>query len=123
MEPTGRSAGCAGGAAGAAGAAGSATAAPQRPSAPTKFSDATGPRGLRRTFWSSAVALAQLGLANRSMGLEKKPPSLLSWKIWAEFLQPATPKASPAAHKMSAILETARQRKMISPGAVYPLVP
>jgi hypothetical protein len=57
--------------------------------------------------------VAQLGLANTSMGLENQPPSFWSWNTAVAFLQAAT---ASAAAQTSAILETARQRKTISPG-------
>src|SRR5664279_2576744 len=119
MEPTGRSAGRSGGGAGAAAGAGgaaSAAGALQRPSAPTSSPGVTGPRGLSWTFASSMVELAQLGLANTSVGLENQPLSLASVNGCSVLAQPATTPASPAAHNTSAILETTRRRKTISPG-------
>src|SRR5450759_4453379 len=116
MEPTGRSASRSGGGAGAAAGAGgaaSAAGAPQRPSAPTSSSGATGPRGLSWVLLSSMAETAQLGLANTSMGLENQPPSFWSWNTAVAFLQAAT---ASAAAQTNAILETARQRKTISPG-------
>jgi hypothetical protein len=51
--------------------------------------------------------------------LDKKLPSLVSGMKGIELvLQPAPLAASPAAHKTSAILEMARQRKTISPGGL-----
>src|SRR5271169_1350719 len=79
MEPTGRSAGGAGAAAGAEGAAAcggaaGAVGALQRPSALTNSSEETGPHGLSWAFLSSMTeAVAQLGLANTSIGLENQP--------------------------------------------------
>src|SRR5665213_3176454 len=99
MEPTGRSAGRSGGGAGAAGTSGAAdaTGALQRPSAPTRSSGATGPRGLSGTFWSPPVAFAQLGVAKTFIGLENKPPSLVSGSRRIELVQPAAQRATPAA--------------------------
>src|SRR5664280_2033408 len=119
MEPTGRSASRSGGAAAGAGGAASAAGTLQRPSAPTISSGATGPR-LSWTLLSSMAAVAQLGLANTSMGLENQPPSFWSWNTAVAFLQAAT---ASAAAQTSAILKTTRQRKNDLPWAVYPLVP
>src|ERR1039458_4165381 len=119
MVPTGRSGGGAGAAASAGGAA-SAAGAPQRPSAPTSSSGATCPRGLSWVLLSSMAETAQLGLANTSIGLENQPPSFWSWNTAVEFLQAAT---ASAAAQTSAILETARQRKTISPGRSIRLSP
>ena len=86
MEPTGRSAGGAGAPAGAGdaaacGGAAGAAGALQRPSVPTNSSGEAGPRGLSWAFLSSMTdAVAQLGLANTSTGLENQPASLLSSK-------------------------------------------
>lgn len=110
VELTGRSAGRSGGATAVAAGAGAASevGAPQRPSAPTSSSGPTGPRGLSWTFLPLTVELAQLGLANRSTGLENQPPSLASENDCSELVQPVTAPANPAAHKTSAILELTR---------------
>jgi hypothetical protein len=123
MEPTGRSAGRSGGGAGATGASGAAdaTGALQRPSAPTRSSGATGPRGLSCTFWSPPVAFAQLGVAKTFIGLENKPPSLVSGSRRIELVQPATLRANPAQHT-NAILEAVQRRKTKVPRAINPLV-
>jgi hypothetical protein len=68
------------------------------------------------------VAFAQLGVAKTFIGLENKPPSLVSGSRRIELVQPAALRANPAQHT-NAILEAARRRKTKFPRAIYLLVP
>src|SRR6185312_166031 len=86
-EPTSRSAGAGAGARSDACAVAAGGGA-HRPSDPTRSSAPTGPRGPRLTW--AVLGRAQSGLAKISAGFENQPPSLLSSKTCAVFLQPPT---------------------------------